>query len=201
MIRGGSDLQEELLAHVTGNDTDYLFSIHFPAVLPSAVFPYLGVGAVNLHPSLLPYNRGWHTPSWSILEGTPAGATLHFMTERLDEGEIIAQREVEVRLDDTANSLYQRVLQTEFELFRDAFDQLLSLNPNRTPQDDRLATFHKRADLFEPHVNILDSATVTQVREVWDRMRALTTSQADEALRIRINGKMYRIRIEIQEDM
>jgi folate-dependent phosphoribosylglycinamide formyltransferase PurN len=59
---------------------------------------------------ILPYNKGWNTPSWAILD-TTYGA-LHFMTEALDEDDIIHQKKLEIVLR-TANTLYQKALELE----------------------------------------------------------------------------------------
>src|SRR5262249_130543 len=58
---------------------DFLVCVHFPYLIRQPVLDTAKKGALNLHPAYLPYNRGWHTPSWAILDDTPAGASLHFM--------------------------------------------------------------------------------------------------------------------------
>ena len=82
------------------------------------------IGFLNLHPSFLPYNKGWNTPSWAILDKTPYGATLHFMDQTLDEGDIIHQKRIDVLTVDTANNLYKKILKLEEEVFFEAFDEL-----------------------------------------------------------------------------
>lgn len=62
---------------------DYILGIHFPYIVPESVLGVSGLGFVNLHPAFLPFNRGWHTPTWALLEGTPAGETLHFRIRTL----------------------------------------------------------------------------------------------------------------------
>ena len=94
-------------------DLDYIFGIHFPHIIPKQLLDIPKIGFLNLHPSYLPYNKGWHTPSWAIMENTPVGATLHYMSEALDEGDIIAQQRVAILPEDTANTLYARILDTE----------------------------------------------------------------------------------------
>ena len=94
-------------------DTDYIFGIHFPYIISKPLLSIPKVGFLNLHPAFLPYNKGWHTPSWAILDKTKYGATLHFMSNDLDAGDIIAQREIEVKPNVTANELYQSVLKVE----------------------------------------------------------------------------------------
>jgi methionyl-tRNA formyltransferase len=68
------------------------------------------LGAVNFHPSLLPYYRAREPLFWTILAGdTRAGITVHVMTDVIDEGPILFQCEVEVSLRATSESLASRV--------------------------------------------------------------------------------------------
>ena len=59
---------------------------------------------------MLPYNRGMHPWYWSIVDETPAGVTIHFIDENIDEGHIIAQKEVLIDPTDTGESLYGKLL-------------------------------------------------------------------------------------------
>ena len=71
---------------------DYIICVHFPYIVPREILSIPKYGVTNLHPAYLPYNLGWHTPSWAILENTPIGATLHYMDECVDTGDIIHQK-------------------------------------------------------------------------------------------------------------
>lgn len=72
---------------------------------------------VNIHPSLLPSFSGLDTHRRALLAGVKwHGATVHFVSEGLDEGPIIAQIAVPVYLYDTVESLGMRVLQAEHKL-------------------------------------------------------------------------------------
>ncbi|HSC29023.1 MAG TPA: formyltransferase family protein, partial [Vicinamibacterales bacterium] len=75
-------------------DLDYIVCVHFPHVIRRPVLSAARCGVFNLHPAYLPYNRGWHTTSWAILDGTPAGATFHYMNESLDAGDIVYQEQI-----------------------------------------------------------------------------------------------------------
>ena len=73
---------------------------------------------VNIHPSLLPAFTGLHTHRRAIEAGCKlAGATVHFVTTELDHGPIIAQAVVRVLPGDTEETLAQRVLEREHELY------------------------------------------------------------------------------------
>jgi methionyl-tRNA formyltransferase len=157
---------------------DYFIGIHFPYIISSEVLNIPKIGFLNLHPAFLPYNKGWHTPSWAILDGTPYGATLHFMSEELDKGDIVYQKKVEVKPNDTANSLYKKVLTLEEEVFKEAFDDLLSLNSKREKQNVK-GTSHIKGDLIKvQEINLLDTY---KAEELINILRALTTNDINEA--------------------
>ncbi len=78
---------------------------------------YLGK-MLNIHPSLLPKFQGLHTHQRAIDAGEKIhGVSIHFVTDELDGGPIIAQSSIEVLDDDTAESLAKRVLTEEHKLF------------------------------------------------------------------------------------
>lgn len=73
---------------------------------------------LNIHPSLLPKYRGLDTHARAIEAGDRAsGCSVHIVTEELDAGEVLGQAEVPIEPDDTAESLEQRVLAAEHQLY------------------------------------------------------------------------------------
>ena len=73
---------------------------------------------INIHPSLLPKYQGLNTHQQAIDAGdTEAGASVHFVTEELDGGPVIAQAKVAVEANDTAETLAKRVLTVEHGIF------------------------------------------------------------------------------------
>lgn len=73
---------------------------------------------INIHPSLLPKYPGLNTHERAIEAGdTHAGCSVHWVTEGVDEGEIIAQAAVPIRDGDTANDLAGRILPEEHRLY------------------------------------------------------------------------------------
>ena len=73
---------------------------------------------LNIHPSLLPKYPGLHTHQRAIDAGDKAhGVSVHFVTTELDGGPIIAQKKIEVYLDDDADSLSKRLLKEEHIIY------------------------------------------------------------------------------------
>lgn len=177
IIYGSEFKSEKNIKKLIDLDVDYIFGIHFPYIIPNIVLEIPKIGFLNLHPAYLPFNKGWHTPSWAIIEEKPYGATLHFMSEALDKGDIIHQKIIEIELDDTANSLYQKVLKLEFEVFKEAFEDLKSLNPKRVRQIED-GTEHSKKNLDDVRELSLDD--IKSVGSILDKLRALTTNNVSE---------------------
>ncbi|MEZ5308234.1 MAG: phosphoribosylglycinamide formyltransferase [Pyrinomonadaceae bacterium] len=76
---------------------------------------------LNIHPSLLPSFKGLDAQKQALEYGVKiSGCTVHFVDEELDHGAIILQKAVEVREDDTDDSLSSRILAEEHRLYVEA---------------------------------------------------------------------------------
>jgi methionyl-tRNA formyltransferase len=196
VIEGKAFMEPRAIKQLAALAPDYILSVHFPYLFIEPIIAIPKVGTLNLHPAFLPFNRGWHTPSWAIIERTPIGATLHWVDKGVDSGDIALQRTVAIRPDDTANSLYQRLLQAELELLVLAIPLLQARRLPRQPQQTG-GSFHRKSDLAV--VQQLDLAKNVPIGEVIDRLRGLTTSNPEEAAFFTENGRRYRVRVDITE--
>ena len=105
-------------------------------------------GCINVHPGMLPYNRGAYPNVWSIIEGTPSGVTVHYIDEGIDTGDVISQREVPAGPTDTGESLYRRLEIAAVSLFADTWPEIAAGNAPRTPQSgDGPGTEHRVRDV------------------------------------------------------
>ncbi|MBN8544158.1 MAG: phosphoribosylglycinamide formyltransferase [Alphaproteobacteria bacterium] len=86
--------------------------------------------AINIHPSLLPAYKGTDTHK-RVLEAREQkhGCTVHWVTEELDSGAIIAQSALYVMPNDTAETLQQRVHALEHALYPEALKKVVKRNP------------------------------------------------------------------------
>ena len=124
---------------------DFVVShLYLHLVPPWALARFRG-RAVNLHNGLLPHNRGWDAVLWSVLEGTPAGGTIHHMDEHFDTGDLIAQREVALDRDLTLNGAWWRVQEDLVALFRERWPEIREGAVPARPQPDG-GSYHSRAD-------------------------------------------------------
>ncbi|MES1981988.1 MAG: formyltransferase [Pseudomonadota bacterium] len=89
---------------------DFFFSFYYREMLRRELLEIPRRGALNMHGSLLPKYRGRVPVNWAIINGeTETGATLHYMTEKPDNGAIVAQQAVPILPEDTALQVFQKV--------------------------------------------------------------------------------------------
>jgi formyltetrahydrofolate-dependent phosphoribosylglycinamide formyltransferase len=110
-------------------------------LLSGAFIQHFENRVLNIHPSLLPLFAGLHTHQRAIDAGMKiAGCSVHFVTEGMDEGPVIAQAAVPVLEGDTAETLATRVLAVEHQLYRHALAKVAG-DKQATDIDQKLLSF------------------------------------------------------------
>lgn len=172
-------------------------SIFFGYILRPAFLNLPSAGCINLHPALLPFNRGSHPNVWSIIDGTPAGATLHYIDAGVDTGDIIAQTQVDVEPVDTGATLYRRLEQASVQLFQSAWPAIRAGNAPRLAQGQAVGTTHRAKDV--ERIDEIDLEATYKARELIDLIRARTFRPYTGAY-FRSGGKKVFLRLELEYD-
>lgn len=103
---------------------DMIISYNYKYLLTSEIIKYPEYGCINLHISLLPWNRGYHPNVWSFLEDTPKGVTIHHIDGGIDTGNIIIQKEIFI--DEN-----KETLQSSYEILHKEIQTLFKENWNK----------------------------------------------------------------------
>lgn len=115
-IERSKPVDVELLRKCT---IDVAVSYRFRHIIEKSLIDYLNGKIINLHISLLPWNRGADPNLWSFLENTPKGVSIHYVDEGLDTGDIIAQRGARFDVgSETLASTYEILNSEILELFK-----------------------------------------------------------------------------------
>lgn len=165
----GSDVTTSRLAAL---DPDLGLSAYFKYILGPTTLDLFPEGCINLHPSYLPFNRGVYTNVWSIVDETPAGASLHYMVEKVDAGPVIARTEVPVSPTDTGRSLYRKLEGACVDLFCDTWEDIVVGRASAEDQDLDQGTAHRLEDVEE--IDEIDLDESYHARELVNRLRART---------------------------
>lgn len=153
-------------------------------------------GCINLHPAYLPWNRGWYTNVWPILDGTPAGVTIHYIDPGVDTGDIIAQTKYPIEPTDTAGSLHQKLTLGLVELFKATWPSVRAGKAPRVRQDHSLATVHRKSELGT--LDRIEPERKYVARELLNLLRARTYPPYPAAFFEEKGNRVY-VRVELED--
>lgn len=127
---------------IKGEKPDILFSFYYRQILQRDILDIPKSGCLNLHGSLLPKYRGRVPINWVLVNGErETGVTLHDMTPRPDDGDIVAQERIAISDDDTALTLHRKTALAAERLLDGILPRILDGTAPRIPQDHRQATY------------------------------------------------------------
>lgn len=107
-----------LIAHILRHNPDLIVLAGFMRILTTDFVRAFRGKLLNIHPSLLPKYTGLNTHQRALDAGDPThGVSIHFVTEELDGGPVIAQAEMAVAAEDTHETLAEKVQQKEHLLY------------------------------------------------------------------------------------
>ncbi len=177
----------ELAARITALEPDFLFSFYYRKMLKAPLLAAATRGALNMHGSMLPHYRGRAPVNWAVLHGArETGATLHYMTAKPDDGDIVAQTAVPILNDDTAHEVFGKVtVAAEMTLDR-VLPALAAGTAPRIPQDLRLGRYFGERKPDDGIIDWnLDAATIHNlVRAVAPPYPGAFTAAAGVAARV-----------------
>lgn len=149
---------------------DIIFSFYYRNLIKQPILDIPPAGCLNLHGSLLPKYRGRCPINWVLINGEKqTGVTLHYMTPRPDDGDIVCQKEVTIADQDTSRSLHQKAAEAASVMLDEILPRIKEGTVPRTPQDHSQATYYGGRRAEDGEIDWTASA-----REVRNLVRAVT---------------------------
>ncbi len=149
---------------------DFIFSFYYRNMVKKEVLDLPKKGCLNLHGSLLPRYRGRCPANWVLVNGEKeTGLTLHYMTPHPDDGDIVAQKTIPITNEDTALTLFEKMVPAAHELLDGILPALVKGKAPRTPQNNAKATYFGGRKPEDGHIDWSKSAT-----EIRNLIRAVT---------------------------
>ncbi|MGE0431228.1 MAG: methionyl-tRNA formyltransferase [Planctomycetota bacterium] len=149
------------------------FDVHivvaYGQILAERMFDAPARGTFNSHASLLPRWRGSAPIEWALIAGdTITGVALQRVVRGLDEGPIVAQRELPIGPDDDRAMLYERLGRLGGELLTDTLPAIIAGTHTETPQAAEGVTYAERLTAAHGQLDLTQSAA-----QLHNRIRAL----------------------------
>lgn len=122
-----SEWENEAVGYLMGVNVDLICLAGFMRIVGPTFMAAFPEKIVNIHPAILPSFPGLHGQQQAFDWGVKvSGCTVHFVTPDLDMGPIIVQKVVEVKEDDTAETLAARILEQEHKAYPEAINLILA---------------------------------------------------------------------------
>jgi phosphoribosylglycinamide formyltransferase-1 len=119
------NVEAELVRILRDVNVELVALAGFMRVLKTPMLEAFPRRIINIHPSLLPKFPGLEAWKQALeAKETVTGCTVHYVDDKIDHGDIIAQREVPILPNDTAESLHARIQVAEHELYPTVIAQL-----------------------------------------------------------------------------
>ena len=127
---------KDVIDRVAAIAPDFVFSFYCRQMLKAPLLALARRGALNMHGSLLPLYRGRAPVNWAVLHGERrTGATLHYMADKPDAGDIVAQQAVPILPDDTAREVFEKVTVAAEICLDEALPALIAGTAPRRPNN------------------------------------------------------------------
>jgi methionyl-tRNA formyltransferase len=148
---------------------DILVVAAYGQLLPPAILALPPLGCCNVHASLLPKYRGAAPIQWAILnDESETGVTIMKMAEKLDTGDILAQRATAITAGDTAGTLRERLARLGAQLLIETLENAVNNTLIARPQIEAQATYARKITKADGRLDWSQPA-----RSLWNRVRAL----------------------------
>lgn len=119
--------EQEILELLRGQQVELVLLAGYMRILTDVLVSAYWGRMINIHPSLLPSFPGLHAVRQALEHGVKVtGITVHLVDGGLDSGPILAQRALDIRPDDTEQSLSERIHPMEHELLPQVIQQIAS---------------------------------------------------------------------------
>ena len=172
--------------YIIEKNPDIIITCAYGQILPSSLLDYPKYGCINVHGSLLPRLRGGAPIHHAIINGDKeTGITIMYMDKKMDAGDIISQRSIEIKNTDNLDSIYSSLSILGSELLIETLPSIINGTNNRIKQNENEVTFGYNISKEDELINFNDSAI-----NIFNKVRGLCSIPGASCY---YNGKRLKI--------
>ena len=166
---------------------DIIVTCAYGQIIPKVILDCPRLGCINVHASLLPKLRGGAPIHKALIDGyKTTGITIMYMDVKMDDGDIISQREIEITDSDNLESLHDKLSVMGKELLLDTLPSIIEGSNDRIKQNEEEVTFAYNIKREEEHIDFNKSS-----REVFNLIRGLSPVPGSNAILFDNEMKIY----------
>ena len=172
--------------YILDNNPDIIITAAYGQIIPSEILDYPKYGCINVHGSLLPKLRGGAPIHHAIINGDKiAGVTIMYMDKKMDAGDIISQRSIEIEENTILDDLYHKLSILGRDLLLDTLPSIFNGTNDRIKQDENKVTFGFNITKEEEKIDFNDTSN-----NIHNKIRGLSSIPGAYAI---INNKRMKI--------
>ena len=165
---------------------DLIVTSAYGQIIPKQILDCPKYGCINTHGSLLPKYRGASPIQSAIMNGeTSTGMSIMFMNEKMDEGDILYQRQIDIDIHDTSTTLFEKMSELALEMLIEFIPKIFKNDICPIKQDDALATYAPMLNKDDEEIHFNDD-----VLKVYNHIRGLLDNPGCYFI---VDNKRYRI--------
>ena len=173
---------------------DIIITAAYGQIIPTEILDYPKYGCINVHGSLLPKLRGGAPIHHAIMNcDKEAGVTIMYMAQKMDAGDIISQRKVDIPDDMTLDELYSKLSLLGRDLLIDTLPSVIEGTNNRIKQNEDEVTFGYNITKEEEKINFNDTSV-----NIHNKIRGLSSIPGAYGI---LNNKRIKIYKSIKTDI
>lgn len=124
-----AEFEQKMIDIIEDWDCEYILLAGFMSILSPKFIKMYERRILNIHPSLLPAFKGAHGIRDAFHYGVKiSGATVHYVDNGVDTGEIIMQRAVELSDEDTLRTFEEKIHEAEYSLYPEAIQKVINIS-------------------------------------------------------------------------
>ncbi len=168
-------------------EPDLIITCAYGQIIPKELLDYPRLKAINVHASLLPKLRGGAPIHKALIDGyKKTGITIMYMDEKMDSGDIIKQKELNIEESDNLESLYQKLAVLGKDLLLEVLPSIIEGSNERVKQNEEEVTYAFNIKREEEHIDFTKTS-----REIFNLIRGLSPNPGSYALLDEKEIKIY----------
>lgn len=179
-------IRKEGVEDIKAINPDIMVTCAFGQIISQEILDIPKYGVINIHASLLPKYRGSSPIQWCLINGEKkTGVTIMRTALAVDSGDILLQKEIDIKPQENAGELFDRLAELGGESIVEALDIIDSQKAVYVPQDESKATHYPMIKKEDGHIDWSQSS-----EQIFNKMRGFTPWPSVFSY---LDGKLFKI--------
>lgn len=182
---------------ILNTEADIIITCAYGQIIPKSILYYPKLGCINVHASLLPKYRGGAPIHWCLINGDEkTGITIMYMAEKMDNGDIITQKDYKIEPSDNVGTLHEKLSEIGAQLLIQTLPSIINGTNQKIAQEESNVTYAYNIKREEERLDFKKTGkeVINQIRGLnpWPLANFLLENQEYKVLEARFLKKEHK---------